>query len=188
LAHDRNNGAGTGRQSRPGTFQRGNPGRPKGARNKATLAAMALLEGEAEALARKAVELALAGDTVALRLVLDRLLPRERAVRIALPMRSPRDLDRATGAIQSALAQGRVTVAEAGAMAQLVEARRRVLETTELERRLAALELGEQHEHRRAAGQRSELEVATASDARAWRRGNGPGGEQESGGGLIAAP
>ena len=42
-------------------------GRTKGARNRATLAAEALLEGEAEALTRKAIELALAGDPTALR-------------------------------------------------------------------------------------------------------------------------
>jgi hypothetical protein len=41
----------------------GNPaGRPAGARNRKTLAASLLLDGEAEALTRKAVELALAGD------------------------------------------------------------------------------------------------------------------------------
>jgi hypothetical protein len=49
--------------------QSGNPsGRPPGARNKTTLAAEALLDGEAEALTRKAIERALEGDTTALRL------------------------------------------------------------------------------------------------------------------------
>ena len=47
--------------------QSGNPaGKPKGARNAAMLAAEALLEGEAEALTRKAVDVALKGDTVGL--------------------------------------------------------------------------------------------------------------------------
>src|SRR5687768_6523834 len=85
MTPDRNYGADTADHrpagpcpARPGAFRPGNPGRPKGCRNRATLAALALLEGEAEALARKAVELALAGDTVALRLVLDRLLPKGR--------------------------------------------------------------------------------------------------------------
>jgi hypothetical protein len=56
--------------------QSGNPsGRPRGARNKTTLAVEALLDGEAEALTRKAIERALEGDTTALRLCLDRLLP-----------------------------------------------------------------------------------------------------------------
>jgi hypothetical protein len=141
---DRNNGAATAHPVRPGTFRPGNPGRPPGARNKATLAAMALLEGEAEAITRKAIELALAGDTVALRLVLDRLLPKGRAVRLDLPLRTLADLDQATEAISGALAEGMVTLDEVAALAGLVEARRRLLETTELERRLAALEQQQQ--------------------------------------------
>ena len=140
--HDRNNGAATERPPppRPGTFRPGNPGRPPGCRNKATLAALALLEGEAEALARKAVELALAGDTVALRLVLDRLLPKGRAVRLHLPLRTLADLDAATGAVAGALAEGAIALDEVAPLTGLIEARRRLLETTELERRLAALE------------------------------------------------
>jgi hypothetical protein len=56
--------------------QSGNPaGRPKGARNKATVASETLLDGEAEAITRKAVEMALDGDTTALRLVMERILP-----------------------------------------------------------------------------------------------------------------
>lgn len=43
--------------------QTGNPaGKPKGTRHKATLAAEVLLNGEAEALTRKAIELAKAGE------------------------------------------------------------------------------------------------------------------------------
>jgi hypothetical protein len=137
---DRNNGAATDHPRRPGTFRPGNPGRPPCARNKATLAALALLEGEAEALARKAVELALAGDTVALKLVLDRLLPKGRALRLDLPLRTLPDLDPATEAISGALAEGSVTLDEVATLTGLVEARRRLLETTELERRLATLE------------------------------------------------
>ena len=51
--------------------QSGNPsGRPRGARNKTTLAVEALLDGEAEVLTRKAIERAKDGDSVALRLCL----------------------------------------------------------------------------------------------------------------------
>ena len=53
--------------------QSGNPGgRPRGAMNRSTRAAQLLLDGEATALSRKAVELALAGDPTGLRLCLDR--------------------------------------------------------------------------------------------------------------------
>ncbi|WP_443217147.1 DUF5681 domain-containing protein [Seohaeicola sp. 4SK31] len=58
-----------------GTFGPGNPGKPKGARHKATQAALALLDGEAEALTRQAVTMALGGDTTALRLCLERIAP-----------------------------------------------------------------------------------------------------------------
>jgi len=54
----------------------GNPsGRPKGALNNTTKAAMELLDGEAEAITRKAIELALAGELPALKLVLERIIP-----------------------------------------------------------------------------------------------------------------
>jgi hypothetical protein len=45
-------------------FQPGNPGRPKGARNRTTLAAEALLDNEGEALTRKAIELAMKGTPI----------------------------------------------------------------------------------------------------------------------------
>ena len=55
----------------------GNPlGRRAGCRNKTTIAAAALLAGEAEALTRKAVELTLVGDPSALRLSLEPMLPK----------------------------------------------------------------------------------------------------------------
>ena len=51
--------------------QSGNPaGRRRGSRNKATLAAATLLDGEALGLTRRAVEAALAGDMVAMKLCL----------------------------------------------------------------------------------------------------------------------
>src|SRR3954454_9098910 len=68
--------------------QSGNPaGKPKGARHRATQAVDALLDGEAETLTRKAIELAKSGDTVAMRLCMDRLCPprRDRPVMFSLP-------------------------------------------------------------------------------------------------------
>src|SRR5215467_6292317 len=63
----------------------GNPaGRRPGSRNKATETAELLLEGEAEALTRKAVEKALAGNPMALRLCLDRLIPPRRGRKVQL--------------------------------------------------------------------------------------------------------
>ena len=51
----------------------GNPsGRPRGSRNATTLALEVLLDGQAQALTQKAIDLALTGDIPALRLCLDR--------------------------------------------------------------------------------------------------------------------
>ena len=67
----------TGSKQVGGRFEKGvsgNPGgRPAGSRNVATLACESLLEGQAEALTQKAVDIALAGDTVALKLCIDRI-------------------------------------------------------------------------------------------------------------------
>jgi len=140
MSADRNSGASAGPRAPDGTFAPGNPGRRPGCRNKATLAALALLEGEAEALTRRCIELALAGDPTAMKLVLDRVLPKGRAPKIRLPMRTLAELDQATGVIGYALAEGQVSLDEVGQLSALVEARRRVIATTELERRLVALE------------------------------------------------
>lgn len=67
------------------SFQRGksgNPaGRPKGSKDKRT-ELRALLEPHAPALVQKAVEQALDGDTAALKLCLDRLIPPVRSIEI----------------------------------------------------------------------------------------------------------
>ena len=112
----------------------GNPaGRRPGSRNKATLAAAALLAGEAEALTRTAVELALAGDPTAMRLCIERLLPpcRERAVRFCLPpIESVSDISAAMQAVTSALAKGDITPGEAATIAGVVETFARAIEST----------------------------------------------------------
>ena len=58
-----------------GKFSHGNVGRPKGSRNKATIAIEGLLEGQAEALTQTAISKALKGDSIALRLCMDRIAP-----------------------------------------------------------------------------------------------------------------
>jgi hypothetical protein len=82
-------------------------GKPRGARHKATLAAEALFEGEAEALTRKAIQLALAGDVSALRICLDRIVParKDRPVFFELPnMKHAKDAVSASAAIVAAVA------------------------------------------------------------------------------------
>src|SRR4051812_9480490 len=118
------------RKTRGRPFRPGNPGRPKGARNKTTLAVDALLDGEAEAITRTAVEMAKNGDTVALRLCLDRVSPprRDRPVNFALPtIEKTGDLPKATAALLKAVASGGLTPSEAAEMAKLLDAHIRAL-------------------------------------------------------------
>ena len=58
-----------------GQFSAGNSGRPKGSRNKATIAIESLLQGQAEALTQTAVTITLEGDSIALRLCMERIVP-----------------------------------------------------------------------------------------------------------------
>jgi len=124
--------------------QSGNPaGKPKGARNRATRAAQALIDGKAEEVVEKALELALAGDGPVLRAILDRLCPprKDAPVKMTLPaIKSAADIPAAMSSILAAVAAGALTPSEATALTGLVEAHRRALETSELEQRIAALE------------------------------------------------
>jgi hypothetical protein len=124
--------------------QSGNPtGKPAGTRNHATRAAETLLDGEAEALTRKAVTLALGGDPWALRLCLDRIIAprRDRPVHFALPpIADVADVANTMAAITAAVAQGAITPGEAAEVAKVVDAHVRAIEASEFDRRLKALE------------------------------------------------
>src|SRR5215217_9236345 len=132
--------------------QSGNPhGKPKGTRHRVTVAAETLLEGEAEAITRKAIELAKQGDGPALRLCMDRIYParKDRPVRFALP-----PIERAADAVAShaalvgAVARGDLTPSEASELSKLVEGYVRAVEATDILDRLAKLEVATQRQTR----------------------------------------
>ena len=122
----------------------GNPaGRPRGSRNRTARAMQRALDGEAQALTRKAVELALEGNTTALKLCLERLLAprRDRTVPIDIPpVEGAGGLAGAMAAVVAATGNGEISSAEAGRWARLVEIFLKALETHEFEQRVEALE------------------------------------------------
>jgi hypothetical protein len=122
----------------------GNPaGRPKGARNRTTLAAEALLEGKAEAITQKVVDMALDGDLTAARMCLDRILPirRERRVSFELPpLDSAEDIVKGMKAIAAALASGELSPREAAEIGNFVGWHAKSIEVLELEQRIKLLE------------------------------------------------
>jgi len=135
------------KQATPGRWKKGesgNPrGRPVGARGRATMAAEALLEGEAEAITRKAVELALEGDRTALRLCLERISPpaRERPLSLDLPpISSPEALPLALASLLDSVGRGEVTASEAERVSRIFAAYVQAVEARDFEARLSALE------------------------------------------------
>jgi hypothetical protein len=132
---------------KPHLWSKGKSGNPKGkapgTRNKATMAALTLLEGEASKLTRKAVELALEGDIQALRLCLERIIAptKDRPLKITLPaVETAADLPKLTVALLAAVAAENIGASEAATLARLVEAHGKALETADFEERLRKIE------------------------------------------------
>jgi hypothetical protein len=120
----------------------GNPaGRPPGSRNRSTMLAEELFQGDAEALIRKAVELGLQGDTAALRLCLERICPprKERLVELS-EITGSEPASGCLGQIVTAVAQGRLTPGEGESLARILETQVRVGDVEELAQRVTALE------------------------------------------------
>ena len=121
-------------------FPKGNGGRKLGSRNRASLLADALLEGEQEVLVRKGIELAKAGDPQMLKFFLDRILSKERPVKIDLPpIESRRDLTTAYAAIVKAVGAGEITPSEGSAVAALLANIARFIDDAEVVAQLREL-------------------------------------------------
>ncbi len=138
MAADRKNGPNTG-----GRFGPGNPGKPRGARHAVTRAVETLMDGQAEALTQVAIQAALAGDMVALRICMDRISParKEPVVSFDLPaIASAADIPAAQTAILQAVAAGELTPGEGSALVGMVGGIRQAFELADVEARLSALE------------------------------------------------
>lgn len=126
-----------------GTFAKGNSGKPKGSRNRATVAVFSLLEGDAEAIARKAIELALDGDRTALRLCFERIAPPRRDVPVELDLgtiKNAKDAANASATVIAETTAGNMAPAEAAQIMAMITNYAQTLEISEFEQRLEALE------------------------------------------------
>ena len=121
----------------------GNPaGRPRGSRNRATLLMEGLLADDAEAIGRKAIELAKQGDMAAIRLCMDRLSPVRKDEPVAFelpPLDKPAD-SVAAAEIVAAVAAGELTPSEAAELAKVVDVYVRAIATNAFDERLTKLE------------------------------------------------
>jgi hypothetical protein len=123
--------------------QSGNPaGRPPGSRNKATILAESMFQGEAEAIIRLAIDKAKQGDMTAIRLCLERVFPRlrDRATVFDLPpINGAPEALAAMTTIVDGVRGGDLTAAEGSDLSKLVDHYLRALEAKDFEHRLEVM-------------------------------------------------
>jgi|GraSoiStandDraft_26_1057304.scaffolds.fasta_scaffold100153_2 hypothetical protein len=137
-------------------FQPGNQhgrGRPPGSKNKvagaAQEAAQAVLDSHAEALLKKGVLLALQGNAPLLRLFAQLLAPsrRERVLKFRLPViKTMANLVVASETVMRGVTRGHLTLSEAQAFLAMIDDRRHLMESQDLDSRIGALETGSKEE------------------------------------------
>lgn len=124
--------------------QSGNPsGKPKGAKNKSTLAAEALLEGSLEQVCNKIKAEATGGNMQAAKMILERFLPprKDRLIKLELPeIKTAKDILAASKAIISAVCNGEISPSEGEALTRAIAVHAQTLETHDFEQRLLAVE------------------------------------------------
>jgi hypothetical protein len=122
-------------------FAKGNPGRPRGSKNRTTAIAQALLADEETELVRKGIEVAKAGDVQMLKFLLDRVLPKDRLIKIDIPrLDFADDAIDGMGAISDAIAQGQITPSEGAALSSMISGYSRTIDIWELSRRIESIE------------------------------------------------
>jgi len=127
-------------------FQPGNTfgqGRPQGSRNKTTKKTQELLDRYCEPITQKAIGMAIKGDSMALRLCMERLYPARRGGYVNVRLGKAQTVADLTGIheqVFKAVANGQITPAEGETLSSILEDRRRLMETTELEARITQLE------------------------------------------------
>ena len=120
------------------TGQSGNPaGRPKGIQDKRT-ALRDLLTPYAPDLIAKAVELAMQGDTTALRMCIDRLIPPLKAQATQTQFDASGSLSERGEAILQAITAGEVDPATGNSLIGALATQARLLEITAIEERVTA--------------------------------------------------
>lgn len=121
-------------------FPKGNGGRKPGSKNRSSLLAAELVQGEALAMLRTAIQLAKDGNVTMLKFVLGRWL-RERPIEFELPpINNADDAVAALSAIASAIAEGAMTPSEGAALTTVVDSTAQAVELADVTKRLDLLE------------------------------------------------
>jgi hypothetical protein len=124
-------------------FERGNPGKPKGAKHKTTLLLESMSQDDRSTIVTKIIRQARSGCRVSQKLIVDRLEPprKGRAAPFPLPsVKTTGDIVNALAAVTAATAAGTISPDEALQLAGVLEVQRKAIEQQELEVRIAAME------------------------------------------------
>jgi len=124
--------------------QSGNPmGRPRGARNKATMLAEQMMAEDVASVVQSVIKAAKSGDMVAAKIILDRIIPARKGqtIQLELPrvITTPDVIEAMTVALE-AMAEGDISPDEAAAIMDVLSTKRQAIETLELEQRIINLE------------------------------------------------
>jgi hypothetical protein len=126
------------------TGESGNPaGRPRGARNRRSLAAESMFDRDGPEIIEQLIKLAKEGDIAAIRLCVDRICPRPRDWPVSFelpPVSTAADAIAAIGVIMEAIGDGDLSPHEAAELAKVVAGLSHAIVTAELEQRLRGVE------------------------------------------------
>ncbi len=128
---------------RKGGFQKGNSGRPKGSRNKASILAEKILSKDIKAIAEVVTKAAKEGDLTAARLCIERLVAPAKQRLVSFQMPEIKTVDDVAGAMQalwSAVSTSAITIDEMLALTAVLEKHSTIIQANELEKRIIALE------------------------------------------------
>lgn len=126
-------------------------GRPAGSKSNAQLALEEIGYANAELVLHKAISLALTGDSVAIKCILDRVYPvrKGRLIKTDLPkVETIDDVCNAISCIIDSMSRGIISYEEAYGIISIIELKRKSIETNDIDKRFHELELQLKHKER----------------------------------------
>jgi hypothetical protein len=124
-------------------FARGNPGRPKGSRNRRSVLVEQLMDADISEIVKAVIDKAKQGDMTAAKLVLDRVAPPPKGRALALNLPAVTDAEsvlQCHASLLAALAHGVIDASEAESVAKILASFLRTLDSVDIEARLVRLE------------------------------------------------
>lgn len=139
-----------------GRFGTGNPGRPRGARNRASVVAGSMIDDSLGEIVEKCIQLAKEGDRQCLLALLKLRIPAQRERLVEEPIELPalatsKDALTALRIIAEGAARGEIDGDHVRSLVAIVEAFLKSLEIVDLDERIRALEAAHAKENRREA-------------------------------------